>query len=92
MRNARGRAGCLADFNAQLRAWVWEVANQRVHGTTHEQVSTRWRAGQSHLQPLHGWPNYPYVDDELRKVARDAYVSWQGSRYSVPWEYAGRSV
>jgi hypothetical protein len=28
----------------------------------------------------------------LRKVARDAYVSWQGSRYSVPWEYAGRSV
>ena len=25
-------------------------------------------------------------------MARDAYVSWQGSRYSVPWEYAGRSV
>jgi hypothetical protein len=28
----------------------------------------------------------------LRKVARDAYVSWQGSRYSVPWEYAGKQV
>jgi hypothetical protein len=25
-------------------------------------------------------------------VARDAYVSWQGSRYSVPWEYAGKQV
>src|SRR5689334_17796440 len=25
-------------------------------------------------------------------VARDAYVSWQGSRYSVPWPYAGREV
>jgi hypothetical protein len=24
--------------------------------------------------------------------ARDAHVSWQGSRYSVPWAYAGRSV
>jgi len=43
-------------------------------------------------QPIDGRPPYPYIDDELRKVARDAYVSWQGSRYSVPWEYAGRSV
>ena len=36
-------------------------------------------------------PSYSYVDDELRKVARDAYVSWQDSRYSVPWAHAGRS-
>jgi transposase len=84
--------GCLADFNAQLRAWVWEVANQRVHGTTHEQVTVRWDADQRSLQSLDGRPSYPYVDDELRKVARDAYVSWRGSRYSVPWQYAGRSV
>ena len=83
---------CLSDLNAQLRAWVWEVANQRVHGTTHEQVATRWDADQLRLQPLDGRPPYPYIDDELRKVARDAYVSWQGSRYSVPWQYAGRSV
>lgn len=84
--------GGLSDFNAQLRAWVWEVANQRVHGTTHESVAERWKSEQSSLQPVDGRPPYPYVDDELRKVARDAYVSWQGSRYSVPWEYAGRSV
>ena len=82
----------LEDLNAQLRAWVWEVANQRVHGTTHEQVSVRWSVDQFYLQPLDGRPAYPYVDDELRKVARDAYVSWQGSRYSVPWSYAGKQV
>jgi hypothetical protein len=82
----------LEDLNGQLRAWVWEVANQRVHGTTHEQVAARWEADQLALQPLNGRPPYPYLDDELRKVARDAYVCWQGSRYSVPWEYAGRSV
>ena len=42
-------AGCWAanrsvfdDFNAELRQWVSEVANQRVHGTTHEQVLLRW--------------------------------------------------
>ncbi len=25
-------------------------------------------------------------------MARDAYVSWMGSRYSVPWIYAGKEV
>jgi hypothetical protein len=25
-------------------------------------------------------------------VARDAYVSWQASRYSVPWQYVGKEV
>jgi transposase len=83
---------CLEDFNAQLRAWVWEVANQRVHGTTRQQVSARRDAEQVNLQPIAGRPSYPYCDDELRKVARDAYVSWQGSRYSVPWVYAGKQV
>jgi transposase len=84
--------GCLNDFNAQLRAWVWEVANQRVHGTTRQQVSARWNADQLNLQPIAGRPSYPYCDDELRKVAGDAYVCWQGNRYSVPWEYAGKQV
>lgn len=84
--------GCLSDLNNELREWVWAVANQRVHGTTHEQVASRWEAERRHLQPVHGRPSYPYIDEELRKVARDAYVCWQGSRYSVPWAYAGRSV
>jgi transposase len=84
--------GCLNDLNAQLRAWVWKVANQRVHGTTRQQVSARWDADRFNLQPIARRPSYPYCDDELRKVARDAYVSWQGSRYSVPWEYAGKQV
>jgi len=83
---------CLSDLNAALRVWVWQVANQRVHGTTHEQVTARWGAEQQSLQPLNGRQPYPYADDELRKVARDAYVSWQGSRYSVPWQYVGQQV
>lgn len=82
----------LEDLNAELRRWVWEVANQRVHGTTHEHVAARWEAERTSLATVEGRPAYAYVDDELRKVARDAYVSWQGSRYSVPWEYAGKQV
>jgi hypothetical protein len=44
------------------------------------------------MQPVNRRPPYPYMDDEQRKVARDAYVSWKGSRYSVPWLYAGKEV
>ena len=63
-----------------------------MHGTTRQQVSARRDAEQFSLQPIAGRPSYPYCDEELRKVAHDAYVSWQGSRYSVPWEYAGKQV
>jgi len=84
--------GCLVDLNAELRRWISEVANQRVHGTTHEQVLARWGEERGNLQPVNGRLAYPYRDDEQRKVARDAYVSWQGSRYSVPWKYAGKEV
>lgn len=82
----------LVDMNAQLREWVACVANQRVHGTTRDQVAVRWDVEQFGLQSLSGRLSYPYMDGELRKVARDAYVDWQGSRYSVPWQYAGKEV
>jgi len=82
----------LGDLNAELRRWVAEVANRRVHGTTHEQVLLRFDEDLFAMQPIDGRPPYPYKDDEQRKVARDAYVSWQGSRYSVPWLYAGKEV
>ena len=84
--------GSLSDLNGQLREWIAGVANQRVHGTTREPVGLRWQVEQFRLQPLAGRPPYPYVDGEMRKVARDAYVDWQGSRYSVPWQYAGQEV
>ncbi len=83
---------CLMDFNTELRQWVDTVANQRVHGTTREQVLLRWDGDQFSMRPIAGHPDYLYNDEELRKVARDAYVSWQASRYSVPWQYAGKQV
>ena len=82
----------LKDFNAELHGWVAGVANQRIHGTTHESVAARWAADQAALIPIAGKPPYPCLDDELRRVARDAFVAWHGSRYSVPWRFAGRAV
>jgi transposase len=84
--------GNLADLNAELRRWVAEVANQRIHGTTHEPVMERWGEDRVGMHPVDGRGPYAYRDDEQRKVARDAYVAWDGSRYSVPWQYAGKEV
>jgi transposase len=82
----------LEELNARLQQWVQSVANQRIHGTTHEAPALRWTAERKQLHPMRGRAPYPYVDEELRRVARDAYVAWQGSRYSVPWSYAGKDV
>jgi transposase len=82
----------LEDLNAQLKVWVWTVANERIHGTTHEQPVARWATERERLHPIDDRPPYPYAEDGPRRVARDAYVSWQGSRYSVPWQYAGKEV
>ena len=42
----------LGDLNAELRCWVAEVANRRVHGTTHEQVLLRWDEDLFAMQPI----------------------------------------
>ncbi|HEY2011858.1 MAG TPA: IS21 family transposase [Bryobacteraceae bacterium] len=44
----------LTDLNAEMRRWMSEVANQRVHGTTHEQVLARWEEEQKTLQLING--------------------------------------
>ena len=80
------------DLRTQLRAWAWEVANRRVHGTTHQVVWEAWQAEVPHLQPLRGRPPYPYLPECTRRVARDAYVAYQTNRYSVPWPAAGHDV
>jgi hypothetical protein len=80
------------DLRTRLRAWAWEVANRRVHGTTHQVVWDAWQAEQPHLQPLASHPPYPYLPQYTRRVARDAYVTYRTNRYSVPWPAAGRDV
>ena len=85
-------ASSLEDLRAQLRGWTQTVANARVHGTTHRVVREAWEEERPHLQPIDGRAPYPYVPEVTRRVARDAYISYGASRYSVPWRYAGREV
>jgi len=85
-------ASSVEDLRGQLRSWTSEVANARVHGTTHRVVRDAWEQEREHLQPLGGRGPYPYAPEVSRRVARDAYISYGSNRYSVPWQYVGREV
>ena len=86
-------ASSLADLRGQLRTWVWQVANQRTHGTTHQGIFLAWQKEKPYLLPLSGRAAFPYAAaEETRKVSRDAFVCFRGNRYSVPWRVAGQEV
>lgn len=80
------------ELDTELRRWVEDVANQRVHGTTHRLVSEALEEERRHLLPIAGRPPYPFVSQEVRRVAIDAYVCFKTNRYSVPWQTAGKEV
>ena len=78
-------------FHAGLRAFMAEDLDQRVHATTGEAPRERFAREQGALTPL---PTHPFLSsrEALRQVSWDCLISWQGSRYSVPWTAAGTQV
>ena len=81
-----------ADLNRQALQWCDTVANRRLHGITHR-VPGEMLVEERHL--LGKLPDQavlaPYLRED-RIVARDGYVSWEGSRYGVHWQWAGSTV
>jgi transposase len=78
------------DLNDWLERWSVEVADVRVHGTTHERPTDRFAHEQ--LTPLGTRPPYRYERVQKRRVANDALVTVGASRYSVPVAYVGQTV
>ena len=81
-----------ADLNRQALEWCDTVANARVHGTTYRIPWEMLDEERPHLGKLQGRVTLaPYLRED-RKVARDGFVSWEGSRYGVHWKWVGRTV
>jgi transposase len=78
------------DLNHWLERWSVEVADLRIHGTTHERPIDRF--AQEQLTPLGTRPPYHYERMQARRVANDALVTIGAARYSVPVEYVGQIV
>ena len=81
-----------ADLNRQGLEWCDSVANRRIHGTTHRVPWEMLTEERPHLGKLPARGALaPYLRED-RKVARDGFVSWEGSRYGVHWKWVGRTV
>jgi len=80
-----------ADFARRLVHFTAEVLNARIHGTTKERPQDRLLSERQLLLKL---PATRFIScrECFRKVSLDCLVSYGGSRYSVPWQYAGKSV
>lgn len=65
--------------------------NNRVHGTTQEIPLVRFEQEKHLLMAL---PQGRFISmwEIFREVNWDCLISFDGSRYSVPWQYAGKSV
>jgi hypothetical protein len=78
------------DWTAQGHRWIRDVADQRIHGTTHEPPAVRF--AQERLRPRDGRPPFQLPTALVRTVARDCCVTVDTNRYSVPAAFIGREV
>jgi len=81
----------LVQTNKDIGAWINTVADERIHGTTHEKVYDRFVKERGALGFL---PLNPYDISEkcYRKVHKDCQLCFEGNRYVVPHEYARKTV
>jgi transposase len=88
-----GRSFCdLVDLKEQLAHWNAEIADRRIHGTTHERPGERFLRERAHLVPHCGQPGYRLEARQPRIVAEDYLVSLDTNRYSVPFTLIGQTV
>lgn len=78
----------LDDLNRESRIWLNTVANTRVHGTTGEVPTERFK--DELLNPVRPHMVFDTALYTRRKITSDCLVSYQGSRYGVPHRFAGR--
>jgi len=80
-------------LEGHLDEWVRDVADQRVHGTTGEVPTERFRRAEAGaLHPIAGVPPFAMARELVRKVQADCVIGVDGNAYSVPWRLIGESV
>jgi hypothetical protein len=81
----------LTDINEKGWNWLDTVANTRIHGTTQEVPFDRLKRELENLNPLRD-EDYVLEHSEVRKSHKDCYISFDGNRYSVPYQYSCRDL
>jgi hypothetical protein len=68
------------------------VADQRIHGTTHQKPIDRFREEKDLLLDHRRIPPYMLQERVIRHVAKDCMINFQTNRYSVPFRFVGKEV
>jgi transposase len=80
-------------LEAHLAAWMRDIADERVHGTTGEVPVERFRRAEAAaLRPIAGMPPFAVSRELVRKVQTDCAIEVDGNAYSVPWRLIGETV
>jgi transposase len=89
----KGRVfGSLAQENQFLLDWETNVADQRIHGTTKQQVLKLFtEAERRDLLPLPP-ARFPFFHEARRAVHRDGHLEVDKAFYSAPPEYVGHRL
>jgi len=82
----------LEHLNESLLRWTSEVADQRLHGTTHRRPIEMFEEEKGLLNDHRERPVYVLQERAVRHVAKDCLVSFETNRYSVPFRLVGKRV
>ena len=79
------------DYVALASSWRDQVANMRIHESTHERPSDRFQHERALLRPL---PAIPFDTDEVvpAVVSPHARIAFDGNRYSTPPQFVRRPL
>jgi len=80
----------LESANRDLQAWL-KSKDERIHGTTHEVVSRRFKQEQPYLQSL-PFQAFDTSYRIYRKVNKDCTVRFEGNSYVVPHPLVAKQV
>lgn len=82
----------LAEQNEFLLRWETQVADQRIHGTTKQQVAQLFEQVEcKELLPLPR-ERFPFFHEAHRTVHRDGHLEVDKAYYSAPAEYVGHRL
>jgi transposase len=81
------------DLNSWLEQWALTVADQRIHGTTHEQPAERFaREERVTMIAVDARPPTRESRTMSRRVSHDAFVEVETNRYPVPFVWCRAEV
>jgi transposase len=81
------------ELNAWLERWAMTIADERIHGTTHERPAERFaREERARMIAVDARPPARESRTLTRRVSRDAFVEAETNRYPVPFAWCRAEV